>query len=434
MNIAVIGTGYVGLVTGACFAGSGNNVVCVDIDKEKIELLQKGTVPFYEPGLEEMVRTNLSKGRLRFSVDIAEAVRSSSIIFIAVGTPQDGDGSADVSAVLDVADKIGEYMNDYKIVVTKSTVPVGTTELVREKIKEKTRLDFDIASNPEFLKEGAAVEDFLKPDRVVIGVDKESVGQTLKDLYAPFMRSGDKAVIVSIRSSELSKYASNAMLATRISFMNEMANLCEKVGADVSEVRTVMGFDRRIGRHFLYAGIGYGGSCFPKDVKALINTARKFDYELKVCKAVDEVNNLQRVLFFNKILDYFGGDIEGKFFGVWGLSFKANTDDIREAPSLFIIDNLLKHKAKVIVHDPSAMDNVKKIFNSKVEYAESNYDACRGVDALVIHTEWNEYRQPDFELMSQIMKSKVIFDGRNLYDPCKLAQKGFKYFGVGIKV
>lgn len=432
MDIAVIGTGYVGLVTGACFAGSGNNVICCDIDAEKIAMLNNGNVPFYEPGLEKIVQNNISKKRLTFTTDIGRAIRDSYLIFIAVGTPQDQNGAADISAVLEVAATIGRSINDYKIVVTKSTVPVGTTEQVKETIRGIADTEFDIASNPEFLKEGAAVEDFMKPERVVIGVEKGSVGETLKELYSPFMRSGDRAIIVSVRSSELSKYASNAMLAARISFMNEMANLCELVGADISEIRSVMGHDSRIGRYFLYSGIGYGGSCFPKDVKALINTGLDLEYEMKVCRAVDDVNQNQRERFVRKIMNYYNGDVSGKRFGVWGLSFKANTDDIREAPSLYVIDSLLSAGADIIVHDPSAMENVRKIYDSRISYADLNYDACSGTDALLIHTEWNEYRQPDFGHMAGIMKEKVIFDGRNLYNPAKLEESGFRYFGIGI--
>lgn len=432
MKITVIGTGYVGLVTGACFAGSGNNVMCVDIDEKKVESLGRGKVPFYEPGLEEIVHTNIKEGRLNFTTNIKDAIRKSAIIFIAVGTPQSENGAADISSVINVAKSVGEYIEDYKIVVTKSTVPVGTTENVRDTISSLTDVNFDVASNPEFLKQGAAVEDFLKPDRVVIGIEKDSVGEVLRDLYSPFMRSKDRAILVSIRSSELSKYASNAMLATRISFMNEIANLCEIVGANIADIRAVMGSDSRIGRHFLYSGIGYGGSCFPKDVRALINTADEFDYELKVCSAVDEVNNEQRVLFFDKIYRFFDGVLEGKKFGVWGLSFKPNTDDIREAPSLYIIDKLLEYGASVTVHDPSAIKNVRELYRSKINYVESNYDACEGADALVINTEWSEYRQPDFEEVSRQMNSPVIFDGRNLYSKSKLEKYGFNYFAIGI--
>ncbi len=432
MNLSVIGTGYVGLVTGACLAGSGNNVICVDIDEGKINSLKESHIPFYEPGLEDIVKKNLSEGRLHFTTDIDYAIKNSFIVLIAVGTPPNHDGSANMDAVLKVARSIGEHMDDYKIVVTKSTVPVGTTEMIRDEIRKITDVEFDVASNPEFLKEGAAVEDFMKPDRVIIGVDKPSVGGILKELYSAFMRSGDRAIVVSIRSSELAKYTANAMLATRISFMNDIANLCELVGADISEVRVAVGSDGRIGRHFLFPGIGYGGSCFPKDVKALISTGSKLGYDLRVCRATDEVNTRQRELFWEKIENYFNGEMAGKRIGVWGISFKPRTDDIREAPSLFIIEKLISSGSEVIVHDPVAMENAKKYFGDKVSYAESNYDVCDGAHALIINTEWNEYRQPDFMRLRESMKALVIFDGRNLYDPKRLGQMGFKYYGVGI--
>ncbi|MFB3148819.1 MAG: UDP-glucose/GDP-mannose dehydrogenase family protein [Thermodesulfobacteriota bacterium] len=432
MNISVIGTGYVGLVTGACLAGSGNNVICVDIDEEKINSLKEGRVTFYEPGLEDIVKKNLKEERLLFTTDLDYAIKNSSVVLIAVGTPSNGDGSADTSAVINVANSIGKSLDDYKVIVTKSTVPVGTTEMIRDEIKKVTDIKFDVASNPEFLKEGSAVEDFMKPDRVLIGVDNESTGQILKELYAPFMRSMDRALVVSIRSSELAKYTANAMLATRISFMNEIANLSELLGANISEVRVAIGSDDRIGRHFLFPGIGYGGSCFPKDVKALINTASEFGYELKVCKAADEVNTKQRELFWLKIENYFEGHLQEKRFSVWGISFKPKTDDIREAPSIYIIDKLLSAGALVTVHDPVAMGNAKAHFGNKVDYAQSNYEACEGADALVINTEWNEYRQPDFIKIKELMNGKVIFDGRNLYKPDTLKDLGLKYFGVGI--
>lgn len=431
MNICVIGTGYVGLVTGACFAESGNNVICVDVDEKKIGSLKNGKVHFYEPGLEELVQKNSKEGRLCFTTILQEALQKSSIIFIAVGTPPNDDGSANIEAILNAAKSIGKFLDSYKIIVTKSTVPVGTTEIIRGAIKENTKIEFDVASNPEFLKEGAAIEDFMKPDRIVVGVDKDSVAAIFKELYAPFVRTSNPVIIVSIKSAELAKYAANAMLATRISFMNEMANLCELTGADVSEVRAVIGADSRIGRSFLFPGIGYGGSCFPKDVKALTKIAEKYNYKLKICAAADEVNAAQKEKFWQKIETFFNGKLAGKKIGVWGLSFKPKTDDLREAPSLFIIDKLFSGGAIVRVHDPVAMDKAREYFGDKAEYAKSNYDACFEADALIIHTEWNEYRQPDFKKMKKLMKSRVIFDGRNIYNPKKLKELGFKYFGVG---
>ncbi|MCY3986079.1 MAG: UDP-glucose/GDP-mannose dehydrogenase family protein [Candidatus Dadabacteria bacterium] len=430
MKIAIIGTGYVGLVTGTCFAGSGNSVVCVDIDKSKIESLRRAEVPFFEPGLDKMVCTNIDEGRLSFTTDIAYAVKESFLIFIAVGTPQSRDGEADISSVLDVARSIGKNLDSYKIIVTKSTVPVGTTEKVRDTIKSFTDQEFGVASNPEFLKEGAAIEDFLKPDRVVIGVEDESVGSVLRDLYSPFMRSADRTIVVSIRSSEMSKYASNAMLATRISFMNDIANLCELLGANVSEVRSVVGSDSRIGRYYLYPGVGYGGSCFPKDVKALERMACDVGYEPRVVSAVDRVNAAQRERFFDRIAGFFGS-LEGKRMAVWGISFKPNTDDIREAPSLYVIERLLEAGCSVAVHDPAAMGNARAILGDRVAYFESYYDACENADALVVHTEWSQYRQPNFEKIRELMKTPVIFDGRNIYDHIKLEAIGIRYFGIG---
>ncbi len=348
-----------------------------------------------------------------------------------MGTPPKEDGSADLLAVSEVAKSIGQNISDYKIIVTKSTVPVGTSEMIRDIVKKQTDIEFDVASNPEFLKEGAAVEDFMKPDRIVIGVDKQEVGEKLKQLYEPFMRSSDRTQIVSIRSSELAKYASNAMLATRISFMNEIANLCERIGADVSDVRRAMGSDQRIGKAFLFPGVGYGGSCFPKDVKALIQTAEENGYKLKVCSAVDEANNDQREIFWKKIENHFNSNLKDKKIGVWGISFKPNTDDIREAPSLYIIEKLLEHGAIVSAHDPVAIENAKAYFDNKINYAEHNYEACTCADALVIHTEWNQYRQPDFNKLKELMNTPVIFDGRNLYDPRKLKELGFVYFPFG---
>jgi len=431
MNICMIGTGYVGLVTGACFAGSGNNVACVDIDKQKIKSLSKGKVTFFEPGLEDLVKENYDEGRLTFTTDLKSALNKSEIVFIAVGTPPKEDGSADLSAVTQVAKSIGKHITGYKIIVTKSTVPVGTSEMIKDTVSKETNIEFDVASNPEFLKEGAAVEDFMKPDRVVIGVDKKEVGEKLKQLYEPYMRSSDRTQIVSIRSAELAKYASNAMLATRISFMNEIANLCERIGADVSDVRRAMGSDQRIGKAFLFPGVGYGGSCFPKDVKALIQTAEENGYKLKVCSAVDEANYDQREIFWQKIKNYFGGILKDKKIAVWGISFKPNTDDIREAPSLYIIEKLLEHGAIVSAHDPVAIENTKAYFDNKINYVEHNYEACTSADALIVHTEWNQYRQPDFNKLKELMNTPVIFDGRNLYDPRKLKELGFEYFPFG---
>lgn len=431
MKIAVIGTGYVGLVTGTCFAGSGNDVICVDIDEDKVRSLQRGQIPFFEPGLDDMMRSNIEEGRLSFTTDIASAVRESLLIFIAVGTPQTESGEADISSVLEVARSIGENLDGYKIVVTKSTVPVGTTEKVRDTIKSLTDQKFGVASNPEFLKEGAAIDDFLKPDRVVIGVEEESVGSVMRELYAPFMMSSDRTIVISIRSSEMSKYASNAMLATRISFMNEVANLCELLGADVSEVRSVVGSDSRIGRYYLYPGIGYGGSCFPKDVKALERMARDIGYEPRVVAAVDRVNASQKERFFDKIARFFDDELDGKRIAVWGISFKPNTDDIREAPSLYVIERLLEAGCSVAVHDPAAMGNARAVFGESVEYSESYYDVCNDADALVIHTEWSQYRQPNLEMMKELMKAPVIFDGRNIYDYMRLEALGFRYFRVG---
>ncbi len=433
MKIGVIGTGYVGLVTGACLAESGNYVTCMDIDEAKIERLSRGEPTIYEPGLRELLENNLAQDRLRFTTDVARVVTESSVLFIAVDTPSREDGSADTTQVMKVAEAIGVHMDDYKIVVTKSTVPVGLTERIRDRIRELTTVEFDVASNPEFLKEGSAVEDFMKPDRVVIGVDKPEVGDVLRELYQPFMRSADRALIVSIRSAELAKYASNAMLALRISFMNEVANLCELLGADVSEVRRVMGADHRIGRHFIFPGVGYGGSCFPKDVKALIHTARRLGFEFKTAVAADEVNTRQRELFVRKVVEYFGGDVGGRTIAVWGLAFKPKTDDMREAPSLYVVGELMRLGAHIRAHDPAAMENARRLFGDGVTLVERSYDACIGAEALLILTEWNQYRQPDFERMRCLMKGRAVFDGRNLYEPKKMARLGFDYYAVGLR-
>jgi len=431
MKIAVVGAGYVGLVTGICLAESGNDVICVDIDEEKINKLSRGEVPFYEPGLEELLGRNVKEGRLRFTTSLEEGVQNSLLIFIAVGTPSKKDGSADLRAVFAVAEGIGKAMNGYKIITTKSTVPVGTTRRVKEIISSLTKHEFDVVSNPEFLKEGNALNDFMKPDRVVIGVEDVQVAEILKELYAPFVRTENPIIVMDIESAEMTKYAANALLATKISFMNEIANLCEQVGADVENVRKGIGADKRIGYQFLFPGVGYGGSCFPKDVKALIKLAKNCGYELKIAKAVDEVNFSQRERFFQKIYNHFDGKLERKKIAVWGLSFKPGTDDMREAPSITIIDKLLEHGAEVHVHDPKANDTAKSIFGNRIFYDNDYYEPLDGADALVLVTEWPEFRNPDFERMKELMKSPVVFDGRNIYNPNKLREIGFTYYGVG---
>lgn len=433
MRIAIIGTGYVGIVSGTCFAETGNDVICVDNNKEKIDLLNQGHIPIYEPGLDELIKRNVKEGRLFFSTDIKEAIRNSLFIFICVGTPPKADGSADLSAIWQVAEEIGENLNGYKIVVTKSTVPVGTTERVREIVAEHTNEQFDVGSNPEFLKEGAAVDDFMKPDRIVIGTDDPRVKEFMKELYSPFVRTGKPVLTMDIRSSELTKYAANAMLAIRISFMNEMANLCDKIEADINAVRIGMGSDPRIGPSFLFPGVGYGGSCFPKDVRAIIEVAREVGYEMKILPKVEEVNNIQKSILAGKVIDYFGGDLKGKKIAVWGLAFKPRTDDMREAPSIEIINRLLDAGASVEAYDPVAMNEAQKVFGDRIIYGEKNYDVLKGADALVVITEWNEFREPDFDRLLSFMKTHVIFDGRNIYGAKKLKAKGFDYFGIGIK-
>ncbi|MCX5895863.1 MAG: UDP-glucose/GDP-mannose dehydrogenase family protein [Proteobacteria bacterium] len=433
MNICMIGTGYVGLVTGTCFSETGNDVMCVDIDTEKISMLNKGQVPIYEPGLDEMIKRNVSEGRLSFSTDIARGVKESLFIFIAVGTPSSDDGSADLSSVWAVAREIGKHMNGYKIIVTKSTVPVGTTERVREIIRKETTETFDVASNPEFLKEGAAIDDFMKPDRVVVGTEDPRVSALMKELYAPFVRTGNPVLIMDIRSSELTKYAANAMLATRISFMNEMANLCEKLGADINLVRRGMGSDPRIGSSFLFPGVGYGGSCFPKDVKAIIKFGLEAGYEMKILPMVEEVNYLQKSTLADKVIQYYKGTMKGRKVAIWGLSFKPKTDDMRDAPSLEIIKRLLEAGAVIEAFDPVAVKETRKIIGERITYGMKNYDVLKDADALLVVTEWNEFREPDFEKIKSLMKHPVIFDGRNIYDAKKLREKGFQYFGIGIK-
>lgn len=436
MRISVIGTGYVGLVTGTCFADMGNDVICVDIDAEKISKLKSGIVPIYEPGLEELVRKNQTAGRLNFTTDIGEAVRNSEICFIAVGTPSDEDGSADLKYILAVASDLGKYINKQMVIINKSTVPVGTAKKVKEVISNglKNRgveYGFDVVSNPEFLKEGTALDDFFKPDRIIIGVDNCQSRKAMEDLYAPFVRSGAPVMFMSIQSAEMSKYAANAMLATKVSFINEIANLCNVVGADVEEVRRGIGADKRIGPHFIYPGIGYGGSCFPKDIGALARVARENNTTASIIEAVEEVNNKQKERLVAKILNFFNNDVGGKIFAVWGLSFKPNTDDMREAPSVIIIRKLLELGAKIRAFDPKAISEAKKIFGDQIIFTIDNYQALENVEAMILTTEWGDFREPDFERMKSLMRSPVIFDGRNQYDPEKMKELGFKYFCIG---
>lgn len=438
MKITIVGTGYVGLVTGACFAEVGHDVTCVDVDVKKIENLRKGILPIYEPGLEEIVSKNASKKRLTFSTDIALSIEQSEVAFIAVGTPPGEDGRADLKYVLAVATSIGESIQDYIVVVTKSTVPVGTAKKVKDAIvkalnKRKVNIPFDVASNPEFLKEGAAVDDFLKPDRIVIGVESEKAEERMRKLYKPFLLNNHPIHFMDIASSEMTKYAANAMLATRISFMNDIANLCEIVGADVNEVRTGIGSDGRIGNKFIYAGIGYGGSCFPKDVKALIKTAHEHGYEMRVLNAVEHVNEKQKSVLFDKIKKHYDGKLSGKTFGMWGLSFKPKTDDMREAPSLVLIEKLLKAGAHVIAYDPVAMKEAKHILQDTIKYVTNEYDAVKNADALIIVTEWPEFRSPDWERINAALKEKTIFDGRNIYSAAEMRSQGYSYYGIGVK-
>ena len=440
MRVAVIGSGYVGLVAGACFAESGNSVICVDIDEAKIEGLKQGIIPIYEPGLKEMVLRNCSEGRLTFTTDIEAAVKSSLINFIAVGTPPGEDGSADLKYVLGVARSIGRHMEGFKVIVDKSTVPVGTADKVREAVLEEldTRnisIEFDVVSNPEFLKEGAAIDDFMKPDRVVIGTDNVRTAELMKELYEPFMRKNNRLIVMDVRSAEMTKYAANAMLATRISFMNQIANLCERMGADVAAVRDGIGSDSRIGYDFLFPGPGYGGSCFPKDVKALIKTAEETDYDFLLLKAVEAVNEQQKELLSYKVIQALGNNsstpLAGRTIACWGLSFKPRTDDMREAPSLTIIENLLAAGAKVRAHDPEALEEARKYFGDRIEYNHNQYEILNGADALVIITDWNEYRTPDFERMLAELKEPLLIDGRNLYKPKRMVSAGFTYLPLG---
>ncbi|MGQ9799256.1 MAG: UDP-glucose dehydrogenase family protein [Ignavibacterium sp.] len=436
MNLAVIGTGYVGLVSGTCFAEMGNNVICVDNNKDKLTKLNNGQVTIYEPGLELLYRRNFNQKRLSFTDNLKEAVDFAEAIFLCLPTPQGEDGSADLTHVMEVAGKIGDLLNDsseYKLIVNKSTVPVGTAERVKEILKSKGVKNFDVASNPEFLREGFAVDDFMKPDRIVIGAESEKAFKILRNLYEPFVRQGNPIIEMDIKSAEVTKYAANSYLATRITFMNELANFCEKSGANIDLVRKGMGSDTRIGKRFLFPGIGYGGSCFPKDVNALIKTSIDLGSELKLLTLVDKINKEQRLRFFNKILNHFDGDLKGKKFAVWGLAFKPNTDDMREAPSVSIINLLLESGAMIKAFDPASMENAKFYLNDKIEYAQNMYDALPESDALVIFTEWNEFRNPDFKKVKSLLKKPVIFDGRNVYDLEDMEEYGFTYYSIGRK-
>ncbi|MBI5433353.1 MAG: UDP-glucose/GDP-mannose dehydrogenase family protein [Planctomycetes bacterium] len=432
MRIAVIGTGYVGLVAGTCFAESGNNVVCLDIDEEKIRKLKAGVVPIYEPGLEELLKRNVADGRLTFTTNYADAIPNAQVAFIAVGTPPGEDGSADLRYVLSAAREVAKHMNGYMVIVDKSTVPVGTARKVMAAMKDATKHPFDVVSNPEFLKEGAAIDDFMKPDRVVIGAGSQRASEVMEELYGPFVRTGKPILMMDIESAELTKYAANAMLATRISFMNEIANICSRVGANVDMVRKGIGSDDRIGSRFLFAGVGYGGSCFPKDVKAVIKTSEEHDYDFKILKAVEAVNERQKSVLFDLVKKHFHGDLKGRKFAVWGLAFKPNTDDMREAPAVVVIEALLAAGAKVAACDPEAIEECKKRhLGDRMEYSKRPMDVLTGADALLLVTEWNEFRRPDFEQIKTLMKHPVIFDGRNVYPRKTLEKLGFTYYGIG---
>ncbi|MCD4793839.1 MAG: UDP-glucose/GDP-mannose dehydrogenase family protein [Bacteroidales bacterium] len=436
MKVAMIGTGYVGLVSGTCFAETGVDVICIDIDKEKIDNLKKGIIPIYEPGLEKMVKRNIENGRLKFSTSLSENLKDVEVVFSAVGTPPDEDGSADLSYVLQVASEVGKNMTDYLVFVTKSTVPIGTAQKVKKVIAEELQsrgksIPFDVASNPEFLKEGSAVEDFLRPDRIVVGIESEKAEKIIKRLYKPFVLNGHPILFMDIPSAELTKYAANAMLATKISFMNDIANLCEIVGADVSNVRKGIGSDTRIGNKFIYAGTGYGGSCFPKDVKALIKTADENKYSLEILKAVENVNNRQKSILFKKLYQYYNGDLNNKNIAIWGLSFKPNTDDMREAPALVLIDKLIEAGVNIKAYDPVATEEAKRILGDKIEYTKDKFEAIVDADALLLVTEWNEFRVMNYKVASKLMNNKLIFDGRNIFDHKEMKEKGFEYFGIG---
>ena len=433
MRIAVVGTGYVGLVAGTCFAESGNSVVCIDIDREKVEKLKNGMVPIYEPGLEELLKRNTHDGRLRFTTDYAEGLARAEVVFIAVGTPPGEDGSADLKYVLEAARSIAKHMSGYTVVVDKSTVPVGTAAKVKAAIAANTSHPFDVVSNPEFLKEGAAIDDFLKPDRVVIGSESQRAKDIMEELYSPFVRTGNPILHMDIASAELTKYAANAMLATRISFMNEIANICMKVGANVEQVRRGIGSDARIGSRFLFSGVGYGGSCFPKDVQAIIRTSADYGYDFRILKAVEEVNERQKLLLVDMVKQRFGTDLKGRHFAIWGLAYKPNTDDMREAPAVVVIEALLEAGATVTAHDPEAMHECqKRHLGNRITYSEMPMDALKGADALIVVTEWNEFRRPDFEAVKSLLKHPVIFDGRNIYPRATLERLGFEYRGIGV--
>lgn len=436
MKISVVGTGYVGLVSGTCFAETGVNVACVDINKNKIENLNNGIIPIYEPGLDDIYKKNVEKGRLTFTTNLGKSIENADAVFIAVGTPPDEDGSADLKYVLGVASEIGKNMDHYLVVVTKSTVPVGTAVKVKKAIKEELKkrgvdIPFDVASNPEFLKEGSAIADFLKPDRIVIGTESKRAQKVMKRLYKPFLLNGHPIIFMDITSSEMTKYAANSMLATKISFINDIANLCEIVGADVDNVRRGIGSDARIGHKFIYPGTGYGGSCFPKDVQALIRTADENNYSLDILKAVESINYRQKEVLFNKINKHFKGDLKGKKFAMWGLAFKPKTDDMREAPALVVIDKLIEAGASVVAYDPVAMEEAKRILGDKIGYAKDEYEAVIDADALILVTEWPEFRMPNFKVLERLLVNKLIFDGRNIYDPEELAELSFDYYAIG---
>lgn len=431
MKVCVVGTGYVGLVAGTCLAEMGNDVICVDNNLEKLSQLEKGIVPIYEPGLEELIKVNVSEGRLNFTSNLKEAVQKSLVCFIAVGTPQGEDGQADLKYVYEVAKSIGQSINDYKVIVDKSTVPVGTADAVSKIIKEQTNIEFDVVSNPEFLKQGAAVDDFLKPDRVVIGSNSQKATEIMQELYSPFLRTGNPVIIMDVKSAEMTKYAANSFLAVKISYANEIANICEQVGADAEMVRIGMCSDKRIGSQFLFPGLGYGGSCFPKDVKALLKTAKDNNCDYQLLQAADDVNKKQRQVFINKILNKFGNDLSGKTFAVWGLAFKPKTNDMREAPAITIINALLERGAKVQAYDPKAVESAKEIFGNKITYSKSAYEALNDADCMLLLTEWNEFRRPDFDKIKSLMKGNVIFDGRNQYNSKRLLKKGFEYYQIG---